>query len=65
MIKKKNYKEWFNYVISSINCITFYDSASKVIMTIVHNSTVKEYVYFNAVKQPGASLKYLIPISAT
>jgi hypothetical protein len=29
-------------------------------MTIVHNSTSKDYVYFNAVKQPNASLKYLI-----
>jgi Transposase IS4 len=34
-------------------------------MTIVHDSTVKEYAYFNAVKRPGASLKYLILISAT
>jgi hypothetical protein len=34
-------------------------------MTIVHDSTIKEYVYFNAVKRPGASLKYLILSSAT
>jgi hypothetical protein len=33
-------------------------------MTTVHNSTVKEYVYFNAIKRPGASLKYLILASA-
>jgi hypothetical protein len=65
MTKEKDYKEWFNYVISSVNCIAFCDSASKVIMTTVYNSTVKEYVYFNAVKRPGASLKYLIPASAT
>jgi hypothetical protein len=26
----------------------------------VTNSTTKEYVYFNAIKQPGTSLKYLI-----
>jgi hypothetical protein len=26
----------------------------------VYNSTIKEYAYFNAVKQPGASLKYSI-----
>jgi hypothetical protein len=26
----------------------------------MHDSTIKEYAYFNAVKQPGASLKYLI-----
>jgi hypothetical protein len=34
-------------------------------MTIVHNLTVKEYAYFNAVKRPSASFKYLIPASAT
>jgi hypothetical protein len=33
-------------------------------MTIVYDSIIKEYVYFNAIKQPGASLKYLIPSSA-
>jgi hypothetical protein len=34
-------------------------------MTIVHDLTVKEYVYFNAVKRPGASLTYLILSPAT
>jgi hypothetical protein len=29
-------------------------------ITTVYNSTIKEYAYFNTVKQPGASLKYLI-----
>jgi hypothetical protein len=33
-------------------------------MTTVHNSTAEEYAYFNAVKQSGASLKYLILIPA-
>jgi hypothetical protein len=33
-------------------------------MTTVYNSTVNKYVYFNAIKQPGASLKYLILSSA-
>jgi hypothetical protein len=34
-------------------------------MTTVYDSTVKEYAYFNAVKRPGASLKYSILASAT
>jgi hypothetical protein len=34
-------------------------------MTTVHDSTVKEYAYFNAVKRPGASLKYSILAPAT
>jgi hypothetical protein len=29
-------------------------------MTIVYNSTIKEYTYFNIIKRPSASLKYLI-----
>jgi hypothetical protein len=31
----------------------------------MRNSTAKEYAYFNAVKRPGASLKYLILTPAT
>jgi hypothetical protein len=58
MTKEKDHKEWFNYVISSVNYIAFCDSALKAIMTTVHDSTVKDYTYFNAVKRPGASLKY-------
>jgi hypothetical protein len=34
-------------------------------ITTVYDSTVKEYAYFNAVKRPGASLKYSILIPAT
>jgi hypothetical protein len=34
-------------------------------ITIVHDFTIKEYVYFNAVKRPSASLKYSIPSPAT
>jgi hypothetical protein len=34
-------------------------------ITTVHNSTVEEYAYFDAVRRPGTSLKYLIPSSAT
>jgi hypothetical protein len=33
-------------------------------MTTVHDLTVKEYAYFNAIKQPGTSLKYSILIPA-
>jgi hypothetical protein len=65
MTKEKNYREWFNYVISSINYVVFYNSASKAMMTTVHDPTAEEYAYFNAVKRPGASLKYLIPTPAT
>jgi hypothetical protein len=34
-------------------------------MTTVYNSTIKEYAYFNVIKRPGTSLKYLILIPAT
>jgi hypothetical protein len=64
-MKEKNYREWFNYVISSVNCVAFCDSASKAMMTTVHNPTAEEYAYFNAVKRPGASLKYSILTPAT
>jgi hypothetical protein len=43
----------------------FYNSASKAIISIVYNFTIKEYAYFNAIKQPGTSLKYLILTPAT
>jgi hypothetical protein len=42
----------------------FYNLAFKVIIITVYNSTIKEYAYFNTVKRPGASLKYLILIPA-
>jgi regulatory protein YycI of two-component signal transduction system YycFG len=31
---------------------------------MIYNSTIKEYVYFNTIKQPGASFKYSILIPA-
>jgi hypothetical protein len=34
-------------------------------MTIVHDPTVEDYTYFNAVKRPGASLKYLKQVEST
>ena len=58
--KQKDYKEWFNYVIESVNCIAFYDIASKAIITTIHNPTTEKYAYFNARKRPRASLKYTI-----
>jgi Transposase IS4 len=65
MTKEKDHGEWFNYVVGSVNCIAFCDSASKAMMTTVHDPTVEEYAYFDAVKRPGASLKYSIPSPAT
>jgi Transposase IS4 len=65
MTKEKDHGEWFNYVVSSVNCVAFCDSASKAMMTTVHDPTAEEYAYFNAVKRPGASLKYSIPTPAT
>ena len=58
MTKQNNHREWFNYVISSVNCIAFCDMASKAIMTTVYDPTIEEYAFFNAAKRPGASLKY-------
>jgi len=61
MTKQNDHGEWFNYVIGSVNCIAFCDSASKAMMTTVHDPTVEEYAYFAAVKRPGASFKYAKP----
>ena len=58
MTKQNDHGEWFNYVIGSVNYIAFCDSASKAMMTTVHDLTAKNYVYFDAIKRPGASLKY-------
>ncbi len=58
MTKQNNHGEWFNYVVDSVNCIAFCDSASKAMMTTVHDPTVEEYAYFDAVRRPGASLKH-------
>jgi Transposase IS4 len=65
MTKEKDYGEWFNYVVGSINCIALCDSASKAMMTTVHDSTIEEHTYFDAVKRTGASLKYSKPSPAT
>jgi Transposase IS4 len=46
MTKEKDHGEWFNYVVGSVNCIVFCDSASKAMMTTVHDPTVEEYAYF-------------------
>jgi Transposase IS4 len=65
MTKEKDHGGWFNYVVSSVNCIAFCDSASKAMMTTVHDPTVEEHAYFDAVKRPGASLEYSILTPAT
>jgi Transposase IS4 len=65
MTKEKDRRKWFDCVISSVNYITFCDSASKAMMTAVHDSTIKEYAYFSAVKWPGASPKYSKSTSST
>lgn len=62
MTKQNDHGKWFNYVVSSINCIAFCNSASKAMMTTVYNSTAEEYTYFDAVKRPDTSLKYIQPI---
>ena len=59
MIKKKNHREWFNYVIKTVNYIGFYNMALRAMMTTVYNPTVKEYIYINRVKQSGAFFNYL------
>ena len=59
MAKEKDYREWFNYIIKSVNSIVFYDLAFKVMMTTVYDPIIEEYIYFNRVKRPSASLKYL------
>lgn len=64
MSKQNDHGEWFNYVVGSVNCIAFCDSASKAMMTTVHDLTAEEYVYFDAVKRPGASFKYAKPAEA-
>jgi hypothetical protein len=64
MTKQNDHSKWFNYVVSSVNCIAFCDSASKAMMTTVHDPTIKEYAYFDAAKRPNASLKYTKPISS-
>ena len=58
MTKEKDHREWFNYVIRSVNYIAFYDSAFKTMMTTIHDPIIKEHTYFNRAKRPGASLKY-------
>jgi hypothetical protein len=45
--------------------VTAHASDTKAIITTVYNPTAEEYAYINAVKRPGASLKYLILIPAT
>ena len=59
MIKEKDHREWFNYIIRTVNYIGFYDMALRAMMTTVYDPTVKEYTYINRVKRSGASLKYL------
>jgi hypothetical protein len=58
MTKQNDHGEWFNWVVGSVNCIAFCDSASNAMMTTVHDPTVEEYTYFEAVKRSNASLKY-------
>jgi hypothetical protein len=58
MMKQNDHGEWFNYVISSVNYIAFYDIALKVMMITIHDPTIKEYAYFDVIKRPKASLKY-------
>jgi Transposase IS4 len=65
MTKEKDHGEWFNYVVGSVNCIAFCDSASKAMMTTVHDPTVEDYTYFDAAKRPGASLKYSKQVEST
>ncbi len=60
MTKQNNHGEWFNYVVGSVNCIAFCDSASKAMMTTVHDPTMEEYTYFDRIKRPGASLKLAV-----
>ncbi len=60
MTKQNDHGEWFNYVVGSVNCIAFCDSASKAMMTTVHDPTMKEYTYFDGKKRPGASRKFAV-----
>ncbi|ERF72396.1 hypothetical protein EPUS_07558 [Endocarpon pusillum Z07020] len=60
MTKQNDYGEWFNYVVGSVNCIAFCDSASKAMMTTIHDPTMEEYTYFKRIKRPKASLKYAV-----
>ena len=65
MTKQNDHGEWFNYIIDNVNCIAFYDSVSKTMMTIVYDPTMKEYVYFDRIKRSGTSLKYTVNIETT
>jgi hypothetical protein len=62
MMKQNDYDKWFNYIINSVNCIAFCDSASKAIITTIYDPTIEEYDYFDAMKRPSASLKYAKPL---
>lgn len=64
MTKQNDHDEWFNYVVGSVNYIAFCDSASKTMVTTVHDPTIEEYAYFDATKRPDASLKYAKPASS-
>ena len=60
MTKQNNYKKWFNYVIDNVNYIVFCNSVSKTMMTTVHDSTIKKYTYFDRIKRPKTSLKFVV-----
>lgn len=55
--KQNNHGDWYNYVIDSVNCVGFCDMATAWLMTTVHDPYTEEYVYFDRVKRPGATLK--------
>ena len=56
MTKQINHEEWYNYVIGNVNCIAFCDMATTSIMTTVHDPTEEDYVWYDEIKRPGASL---------
>ena len=60
MTKQNDHKKWFNYVVNNVNCITFYDSVSKIMMTTIHDSITEKYTYFNEKKRFKVSRKFIV-----
>jgi hypothetical protein len=48
MTKQNDHGDWYNYVVSNVNCIGFCDMVASSMMTTVHDPTAEEYTFFRS-----------------